>query len=145
MTVPIPLAPAREPLVPCTQCARCCRYVAVGINAPTRPRYATDILWYLYHEGVSVHRDTDGEWCVVFETRCRQLGGDLLCGIYEQRPHVCRGFDNRTCEVNAPGGRSFSAPEEFLEYLKAARPRLHGALARRFLPGPARKPDARPA
>lgn len=145
MTVPIPLALAGAPLVPCTQCARCCRYVAVGINAPTRPRYATDILWYLYHEGVSVYRDTDGEWSVVFETRCRHLGEDLLCGIYEQRPHVCRGFDNRSCEVNAPGGRSFSAPAEFLEYLKAARPRLHGALERRFLPQPARKPDARSA
>ena len=125
-STPIPLALARAPLVPCTQCAHCCRYVAVGINAPSRPRYATDILWYLYHEGVSVHCDTDGEWSVVFETRCRHLGGDLLCGIYAQRPHICRGFDNETCEVNSPGGRTFSAPGEFLEYLKAARPRVHG-------------------
>lgn len=140
---PIPLALAGAPLVPCTQCARCCRYVAVGINAPSRPRHATDILWYLYHEGVSVHCDTDGEWSVVFETRCRHLSGDLLCSIYAQRPHICRGFDNETCEVNSPGGRTFSAPGEFLEYLKAARPRVHGALERSFLPSPAGERGAR--
>jgi uncharacterized protein len=142
-STPIPVALAGAPLVPCTQCARCCRYVAVGINTPSRPRYATDILWYLYHESVSVHCDTDGEWSVVFETRCRHLGDDLLCGIYEQRPHICRGFDNRTCEVNSPAGRTFSAPGEFLEYLKAARPRVHAAIERRFLPSPAEEPGVR--
>lgn len=136
MKDPIPLAVlGGRPLVPCTQCARCCTYVAVGINAPTRPRFATDILWYLYHEGVSVHRDTDGEWSVVFETRCQHLGDDLMCDIYAARPHLCRAFDNTTCEVNAPsGGRSFGAAEEFLDYLKAERPRLHRRIARRFVP-----------
>jgi Fe-S-cluster containining protein len=142
---PVRLPLLEAPLIPCTQCARCCRYVAVGINAPARPRYATDILWYLYHEGVSVHCDADGEWSVAFETRCRHLGDDLLCGIYEQRPHICRAFDNQTCEVNTAGGRTFSAPEEFLEYLKQARPRVHAAVERRFLPQPAAEPGARTA
>ena len=59
--------------VPCTECARCCRYLGVGINAPTTPRLATDVLWYLYHEHVSVYRDEDGEWSVLFETRCKNL------------------------------------------------------------------------
>ena len=136
MNQPIPLRVLSErPHVPCTQCARCCTYVAVGINAPTRPRYATDILWYLYHEGVSVHRDADGEWSVVFETRCRHLDGDLLCGVYAERPHICRAFDDTSCEVNAPsGGRSFTTAGEFLDYLKRARPRLHRQLERRFVP-----------
>jgi len=139
MSMKIPLtvlrADAARPLVPCTQCAQCCTYVAVGINTPSRARYATDILWYLYHDNVAVHRDKDGDWSVVFETRCRHLGGELLCGIYEQRPHICRSFDNRTCEVNKPaGGRTFRRPEEFLEYLKARRPRVYRRVARSFLP-----------
>ena len=142
---PIRLPLLERPMVPCTQCARCCRYVAVGINAPGRPRYATDILWYLYHEGVSVHCDADGEWAVVFETRCRHLGEDMLCGIYEQRPHICRAFDDRTCEVNSDGGRTFTEPAEFLDYLKAARPRVHAAVQRRFVPRPAVPTAARPA
>lgn len=136
--IPLPMLAGR-PNVPCTQCAKCCTYVAVGINAPTRPRYASDILWYLYHHSVSVHRDEDGEWSVVFETRCSHLRGDLLCGIYEERPHICRSFDDTSCEVNAPAaGVSFTSPEEFLAYLRAERPRLHRSLERRFVP------DARP-
>lgn len=139
-STPIPLAAPEARLVPCTQCARCCRYVAVGINAPTRERYATDILWYLYHDAVSVHCDMEGEWSVAFETRCRHLQEDLRCAIYARRPHICRGFDERSCEVNSPGGRTFNAPDEFIEYLKRERPRLHATLARRFLPALAARP-----
>src|SRR5262249_53779490 len=73
--VPLPvMAPEPRALVPCTECGKCCTYVAVGINAPTTPRLATDILWYLYHDRVYVYRDGAGEWSVHFETRCRQLG-----------------------------------------------------------------------
>jgi len=147
MPIPLPMAKhprdgrqaadpnGAAPLVPCTECARCCTYVAVGINTPTTPRSATDVLWYLYHDAVSIHVDADGEWSVVFETTCRHLEG-RLCGIYEQRPHICRSFDERSCEVNAPGGsRSFHTPEEFLAYLKAERPRLYGRLEKRYFPG----------
>ena len=46
-------------LLPCTECGQCCTYVGIGINAPTTPRFATDILWYLYHERLYVYRDGD--------------------------------------------------------------------------------------
>ena len=137
------LRPEGAPLIPCTQCAKCCTYVAVGVNPPTSPRLASDILWYLYHHGVSVHRDKGGEWSVVFETHCRHLGPDLLCGIYEQRPHICRGFDNTTCEVNSPtGGQTFTNPEEFVAYLKARKPAIYRRVAARFLPEPLRSEAA---
>jgi Fe-S-cluster containining protein len=75
----------------------------------------SDILWYLYHEQVSIYRDGDGEWSVVFETRCRHLQGSLLCAVYPERPIICRDFDNTTCDVNDPeGGLAFATPEEFL-------------------------------
>lgn len=130
------LTPTASPsLVACTDCAKCCTYVAVGINPPSRARWATDILWYLYHEDVSVYRDGDGEWVVQFETRCRQLAHDRLCKIYPHRPHICRSFDNRTCEVNDPGGgRLFETPDQFLEYMKSERPRLHRLIARQHVP-----------
>ena len=60
--------------VSCLQCAKCCTYVAVGINAPTTPKLATEVLWHLYHQGVSVCRDEAGEWYVQFEARCKNLG-----------------------------------------------------------------------
>jgi Fe-S-cluster containining protein len=132
--IPLPMAPPSI-LVPCTQCAKCCTYVGVGINTPRNLRYASDVLWYLYHENVSVHRDGEGEWMVIFETRCRKLGGDLLCTVYEQRPMVCREFDNTACEVNAPQrGQTFTAPDQFLEWLRASRPGLHKKLKQRYVP-----------
>jgi uncharacterized protein len=135
---PLPMADVSEPkaLVSCTECAKCCTYVAVGINAPTRPRYATDILWYLYHDLVSVYLDGDGEWCVMFETKCRNLAGDLLCRIYEDRPHICRGFDNKTCDVNTPPGEAitFRTPEQFLGWLSEQRPRVFRQIKDRFVP-----------
>lgn len=125
----------KDGLVPCTSCGRCCTYVAVAINAPTTARRATEVLWHLYHAGVSVHRDADGEWSTVFEARCRHLRENLHCAVYEQRPHICRAFDHARCEVNAPhGGTAFSTPAEFLDWLKARRPRVHARLARNHLP-----------
>jgi hypothetical protein len=130
----IPSAPAA--LVPCTECGRCCTYVAVGINAPTTPRMATDILWYLYHQGVSVYRDHGGEWAVMFDARCRHLQDDLLCAVYADRPHICRAFDNTGCEVNAPGGMTvYREPGEFLEYLKTKRPKVYRTIAKKYVPG----------
>ena len=148
--VPIPLPVLRQtpPLVECTECARCCTYVAVGINDPTTPRLATDVLWYLYHESVYVYADDDGEWSVVFEARCRNLGEDRRCGIYADRPHICRGFDNRSCEVNAPSDAalSFHEPAQFLAWLERKRPRLFARIEPGFVPERLRpKPRARTA
>jgi hypothetical protein len=123
----------------------------VGVNAPSTPRYATDVLWYLYHERVSVHRDVDGEWSVVFTTRCRNLGADLRCGVYAERPHICRVFDESGCEVNAPDSRDliFEAPAQFLEFLRTWRPKTYARIARTHVPAglrselPARSPAPR--
>lgn len=142
--VPLPLPVLRQtpPLVECTECARCCTYVAVGINDPKTPRLATDVLWYLYHENVYVYADGAGEWSVVFETRCRNLAEDRRCGIYLDRPHICRGFDNRSCEVNAPNEKalSFHEPKAFLAWLRKTRPRLLDRIEPGFVPGRLRQP-----
>ena len=136
MPVPLRVLPAQKPDPPvhCVECGRCCTYVAVGINAPRTLRFATDVLWYLYHENVSVHLDADGDWAVVFDSRCRNLQDDLHCAVYEQRPHICRGFDETGCEVNDPDHRDkvFRAPAEFLEYMREAHPRLHARLLKQF-------------
>lgn len=128
--VPLPVLPAGPPLVECTACGRCCTYVGIAINPPSRPRWATDVLWYLYHEKVSVYRDGAGEWSVHFETRCRNLGPDLRCGVYRERPHICRCFDYRSCEVNQPaeGTLEFREPRAFLDWLRAERPRVYARI-----------------
>ena len=139
--IPLPVVRDEPKLVECTECGKCCTYVGVGVETPNRARYATDILWYLYHENVYVYVDGDEEWSVHFEARCRNLGDDLLCRIYEQRPHICRGFDNTTCEVNDHVNESltFRHPTEFLDWLRENRPRIYRKVEKRFLP-PALEP-----
>jgi Fe-S-cluster containining protein len=119
--------------------------VGVGINAPSRPRYATDILWYLYHENVYVYVDGEGEWSVHFEARCRNLGDDLLCRVYAERPHICRGFDNRTCEANDPvrHALTFREPLQFLDWLRAARPRVYAKIEEGYVPQSLRRREKR--
>lgn len=126
----------------CLECGKCCTYVAVGINEPKSVRYATDVLWYLYHQQVSVYLDHDGDWFVVFETRCKNLEPDLKCAVYEKRPQICRGFDEKTCEVNAPDARvrEFRTPGDFLEYVRGWRPKLYKRLERDFVPVPVPAP-----
>ena len=135
--IPLPVVRDGPGLVECTSCGRCCTYVGIAINPPSRPRWATDVLWYLYHEDVSVYRDGAGEWSVHFETRCRNLGPDLRCGVYRERPHICRGFDNRSCEVNQPaaGAISFREPRAFLDWLRAERPRVYARIEAGHVPG----------
>ena len=134
--VPLPLIRLEKPLVECTDCGRCCTYVGVGINAPASPRHATDVLWYLYHENVYVYVDGEGEWSVHFEARCRNLGPDLRCGVYVDRPHICRTFDNRTCEANDPvhDTLTFREPAEFLDWLRERRPHLYAKIEKGFVP-----------
>jgi uncharacterized protein len=136
MPKPLPVLPENQPRpVECTECGRCCTYVAIEIEEPTRPKHATHILWYLYHDNVSVYVDGNNEWCVQFTTRCRNLKDDLLCRIYPVRPHICRGFDNQTCEVNGEGESfTFNTPEQFLDYLKVMRPRVYDMIRKRYLP-----------
>jgi Fe-S-cluster containining protein len=134
--IALPVLRDERPLVECTTCGRCCTYVGIGINAPSRPRQATDILWYLYHENVYVYVDGAGEWSVHFEARCKNLGEGFLCGVYARRPHICRGFDNRSCEVNDPGHGSltFREPREFLAWLRAEKPRVYAQIEAEYLP-----------
>ena len=134
--IPLPVIALDRPLVECTDCGKCCTYVGVGINPPTSPRYATDVLWYLYHQGVYVYVDGEGEWSVHFEARCRNLGPDLRCGVYVDRPHICRTFDNRTCEVNDPvhDSLTFREPLEFLEWLRETKPRLYAKIEKGHVP-----------
>ena len=122
--------------VSCLQCAKCCTYVAVGINAPTTPKLATEILWHLYHRGVSVCRDEAGEWYVQFEARCKNLGTGNMCEVYLTRPHICRDYDDQSCEVNAPQKDliEFKEPQVFLEYLRAKRPKVYKAIATQYVP-----------
>ena len=56
---------------------------------------------------------------------------DLRCGVYVERPHICRSFDNRTLRGERPRPRTRSpsgSPREFLEWLRANKPRVYAKI-----------------
>lgn len=121
--------------VPCLSCGICCTYVAAEVDGPSGVKSATEILWYLYHDRVSVYRDDDDEWLLQFEARCQHLQADNKCRIYEQRPHICRAFDEKNCEINVEhAGQTFHTPREFLAYLQEHHRAIYRKLEGRFLP-----------
>ena len=89
----------------CTS-STCCTYVTQQLDVP-RSKYDFEILlWQVSHQGVGVYKDDDG-WFVMFETRCSHLELDGRCGIYEDRPTICRTHDNDFCEYDAPAEDGF--------------------------------------
>jgi Fe-S-cluster containining protein len=87
---------------PCHMCtARCCKYFALEIDKPTTRQDFDHIRWYLMHEGIAVWVD-DGDWYLEVRTVCNHLQPDNTCGIYENRPQVCRDYgtddDEGPCE-----------------------------------------------
>lgn len=87
------------------------------------------------HMGVTVFVE-DGDWYIQFQTKCKNLASDNLCGVYETRPAICReyqpgdcdyaggayGYDNlftHPCQIEAyyenKKGRKLPPPEEIHE------------------------------
>jgi Fe-S-cluster containining protein len=131
----LPIVQAERAQVPCLACGLCCTYIAMEINGPTTVKRASEILWHLYHERVSVYRDSDDEWFVQFETRCQNLQDDNKCAIYADRPHVCREYSEQSCEVNAEDeGTSFYNATEFLQFMAKHRKRIHAQLVDGYAP-----------
>ncbi len=115
----------REDLPPgdslCTYCtAKCCRYFALPIDTPTTPRDFDFIRWFLLHERASVFTEDD-TWYLLVHTVCKHLLPDNRCGIYDQRPQVCREYTTDNCEYDDDWTyeRYFETPEQVQEYAEA--------------------------
>ena len=56
--------------------------------------------------------------------------------VYETRPHICRDFDNTSCEVNCKEGEAltFTTPEDFLAWLRKEKPKVYAAIEKTHLP-----------
>jgi Fe-S-cluster containining protein len=118
----------------CSECGLCCTYLAIEIDGPTTVKRATELLWYLYHQHVSLYLNDDS-WMVQFETTCHHLTEDRKCGIYATRPHICREFSEQECEVNTgDDGQTFYSATTFMEYLKQARPRVYALVMKDYAP-----------
>ncbi|MCU7873050.1 MAG: YkgJ family cysteine cluster protein [Candidatus Thiodiazotropha sp. (ex Lucinoma borealis)] len=93
----------------CNQCtnSKCCTYTTEAIGVA--PRSKTDfghLLWQVSHTGVEIYKDEDG-WFLLITGSCEHLLPGGGCGIYDERPQICRDYDNDWCEFDAPAEDGF--------------------------------------
>ena len=133
----------------CDKCAAlCCRYFALQIDTPKTADDYDNIRWYLVHENV-VSFIEDKKWYVGVMTKCKHLQPDNRCGIYEERPRICRKYSTDNCDYH--GGeyqfsRLFTSADDLRTYAeeklgrsilpKTKKPkvgRLKGSVGKRHL------------
>ncbi len=146
-TLPPGSLPGPEPIDVCPSCTKCCRYLAVGIDPPDTVKRVSTALWFLYHPEASIYQSHDNDWFLVFPTTCEHLKPDGLCGIYENRPLICREYDIVGCE-----GTSEEAAEkvnlktagDLFRWLFETRPALYRKCLEKGIIPPALRPKKGP-
>jgi len=104
----------------CSGCSLCCEYVSVELDKPTGKGDYDEVVWLLLHKNVWVYIDDEDDWYVQFNTPCEKLGDDKLCGIYHNRPNVCRKHSQDSCErygEGSPYKKIFRKKEDFIKWL----------------------------
>jgi Fe-S-cluster containining protein len=84
----------------------CCTYITHHIDTPRSKEDFVQLLWQVSHEGVSLYKDDEG-WTLLVDARCQHLHPDGRCGIYDDRPEICREHSNDYCEFDAPSEDGF--------------------------------------
>lgn len=114
---------SNDPTVnPCAGCAACCKYVAVEIDKPTSKTDYHNIIWYLLHKNVVVWQDDDSDWYVEFKTPCEALTPEGWCGVWENRPKVCKDYSPKNCTKWGEGSAYklyFNTAKEFTSWLES--------------------------
>jgi uncharacterized protein len=146
--VKLPIIAGRKNL--CDQCvALCCRYYAFEIEKPKTRRDFEDLRWYLYHEDSIIFVE-DRRWFIQVNRPCKALLPDNRCGVYENRPSICRGYTTNNCDWHGDDydyDELFTEPEQIerfgKEYLAQRRRRRRQA-ATKSKPAAARCKRTRP-
>lgn len=92
----------------CSRClgSTCCTYTTEALSTPTGKADFEHMLWQISHAGVEIYKDTDG-WYLLIRGSCEHLQASGGCGIYDQRPQVCRDYTNDWCEFDEPAEKHF--------------------------------------
>ena len=79
--------------------------------------------------GILAHGQTviyveKGQWYLLVMTRCGYLTADNRCGIYLNRPKICREYTTENCEYDSAWSfeKIFETPEQIWEYAEAVLP-----------------------
>jgi hypothetical protein len=105
----------------CDKCdAACCRYVALEIDCPEDLEDFENIKWYVVHQNVKVFVDEDYSWNLEFSTPCKNLGENNRCLAYEDRPQICRDYNQKQCTFHNSYDEkySFNSIKDVEEYIE---------------------------
>ncbi len=105
----------------CEYCtAKCCRYFALPIEIPEDWADFEFMRWYLLHDRATVFVE-DESWYILVHTKCKFLGEDNRCGIYDTRPQICRDYTTDKCEYEDDWVYDlyFETPEQIEQYAEA--------------------------
>ena len=85
----------------CAKCSSsiCCNSINQKIPTPKSKEDFDHLLWQISHDNINVFKDCDG-WFLHIQTNCQHLQADGICGIYKNRPWVCREYNNDYCEFD---------------------------------------------
>lgn len=107
----------------CSRCTgtTCCTYITEALETPRRKTDFQHLLWQVSHEGIDIFKDDSG-WYLLIHGRCQHLQENGACAIYDDRPAVCREYENDWCEFDEPAKKSFTYHfrnyNELLSYCK---------------------------
>lgn len=108
----------------CSYCtAMCCRYFSLPIDKPETWEEFDTVRWFMYHGKVSIYVDDD-TWYICIYADCRHLQPDNSCGVYEDRPQICRDYSTSDCEYDDDGVHDllFETPEQLWDYAEKILP-----------------------
>ena len=106
----------------CSSCpAMCCHDLSINIKKPRNLGQIAELKWQLNYENVGIYV-RNLRWHLIIKSKCRYLGDDNLCTIYEERDEVCRDHKPPYCERYADWyDIMFTTAEELDAYLTAER------------------------
>jgi hypothetical protein len=118
------------------------------METPTEWKDFDTIRWFMLHGRISVFVDQK-TWYLVVHNDCRHLQPDNRCGIYDNRPAICREYTTKDCEYDSQFvyDQVFETPEQIEEYAEAVLPpkktrrRSRGPIRLPLLPELPREPD----
>ena len=89
----------------CTN-SKCCTYITEELATPRSMHDFDHMLWQLSHKDVTAYKDEDG-WFLLINNACTHLLADCRCGIYDDRPIICREYTNDFCEFDVDSKEGF--------------------------------------
>lgn len=110
----------------CSFCtgSTCCTYVTQHMETPRSKEDFRQLLWQVSHQNVKLYKDDDG-WTMLVDGKCQHLHVNGDCGIYDERPDICREHTNDYCEFDAPSEDGFDLYfEDYFDLLKYCKKRF---------------------